>query len=74
MRQLIAPIAILGLAACGGDSQATAGGVTAGEAKALDDAAEMLEQKRLPDDALRPPAAPEQAERREVTQAAPTAK
>lgn len=49
---------ILGLAACGSGAQpgAGAGGVTAGEAKALDDAAEMVEQRRLPDDALRPPA------------------
>ena len=55
MRRLIAAVSIFGLAACGGESQSGAGGVTAGEAKALDEAAEMIEQQRLPDDALRPP-------------------
>lgn len=46
------------LTACSGQSQsAGAGGVSAGEAQALDDAAEMIEAKRLPKSALRPPAA-----------------
>lgn len=49
---LIAPIT---LSACGSDPGP--GGATSGEAKALDDAAEMLEEKRLPDSALRPSAA-----------------
>lgn len=58
MREPIVLFLILGLAACGsgGQAGAGAGGVTSGEAKALDDAAEMVEQQRLPDDALRPPA------------------
>lgn len=44
------------LSACGsGGGDSGPGGVTAGEARALDDAAEMVEKKRLPADALRPP-------------------
>jgi hypothetical protein len=47
----LAPLALL--AACGpSDSDPGPGGVTVGEAKALDEAAEMLEQRRLPPDAL----------------------
>ena len=49
---LLVPIA---LAACG-SSDPGPGGATSGEAKALDDAAEMLEARKLPDSALRPPA------------------
>jgi hypothetical protein len=45
------PLALL--AACGpSDSDPGPGGVTVGEAKALDEAAEMLEQRRLPPDTL----------------------
>ena len=48
-------------AACGQpDTDPGPGGVTVAEAKALDQAAEMLEQRRLPPDATRdeaPPAA-----------------
>lgn len=41
------------LAACEpADNQPGPGGVTVGEAKALDDAAEMLDQQRLPPAAL----------------------
>jgi hypothetical protein len=47
----LVPLALL--AACGpSDSDPGPGGVTVGEAKALDEAAEMLEQRRLPPDAL----------------------
>ncbi len=60
VRKSLALLAMLGLAACGGSGQSGAGAAAAGEAQALDDAAEMLEQQRLPDDALRPPAPPEQ--------------
>ena len=50
------PLALL--AACGpSDSDPGPGGVTVGEAKALDDAAEMLDQRRLPPEAL-PSASP----------------
>ncbi len=49
------PLALL--AACSpSDSDPGPGGVTVGEAKALDDAAEMLEQRRLPPKAIAPTA------------------
>jgi hypothetical protein len=59
MRRHLLPLAlILLVAACGRESSASgAAGVSAGEAKALDEAAEMIEAKRLPDSALRPPSA-----------------
>jgi len=45
------PLALL--AACGpSDTDPGPGGVTVGEARALDEAAEMLEQRRLPPGAL----------------------
>jgi hypothetical protein len=45
------PLALL--AACGpSDSDPGPGGVTVGEAKALDEAAELLDQRRLPPEAL----------------------
>lgn len=53
---LAAPLALAG---CGGAEDQT-GGVTAEEARALDEAAEMIEERRLPDAALaKPQAAPE---------------
>jgi len=46
------------LAGCGpGDTDPGPGGVTVGEARALDEAAEMLDEQRLPQEAL-PPAEP----------------
>ena len=54
MRRPFAPLALalLALAACGpGQNDAAPGGVTVGEAKALDDAAAMLDQQRSPVDA-----------------------
>jgi hypothetical protein len=55
----ILPIALVPLLlACGqGENTPGPGGVTAGEARALDEAAEMIEQRRLPPAALRPPTA-----------------
>lgn len=50
---LLALTALTALAACHRDS--APGGATTAESQALDDAAEMLEHKRLPDSALRPP-------------------
>ena len=47
-------IALLALTACGRDT--APGSVTTSEAKALDDAAEMIDARRLPDSALRPSA------------------
>jgi predicted small secreted protein len=54
-----APILILSLllAACGNDTR-TAGGVTKVEAGALDDAAAMVEEQRLPADAAAASQAP----------------
>ena len=49
---MLAP-ALLLLAGCGpAETDPGPGGVTVGEAKALDEAAEMLEQRRLPPEAL----------------------
>ena len=53
MKLLFPLLSLALLAACGRDD-ATAGGVTPGEARALDEAAEMLEARRLPDEALAP--------------------
>lgn len=51
---LIAALALL--AACGdADTDPGPGGVSVGEARALDQAAEMLDQQRLPDEALEEP-------------------
>lgn len=58
------PIALVPLAlpicllwACGpSDTDPGPGGVTVGEARALDEAAEMIEQRRLPPEALATPA------------------
>jgi hypothetical protein len=50
----LAPFALL--TACGPSaSDPGPGGVTVGEAKALDDAAEMLDHRRLPPDAVAAP-------------------
>ncbi len=57
MRMPILLVPLL-LAACGpNDSDPGPGGVTVGEARALDEAAEMLEERRLPPEAL-PSASP----------------
>lgn len=49
----LALLSFLLVAGCGpADSDPGPGGVTVGEAKALDEAAEMLEERRLPPDAL----------------------
>lgn len=59
MKRLPALLLPAALVACGqGENAPGPGGVTAGEARALDEAAEMIEQRRLPAAALRPPAAP----------------
>ena len=56
MKKGIFLLALLPLAGCGGEpSNRTAGGVTPDEARALDEAAEMVEARRLPAEALRPP-------------------
>ncbi len=60
----IAPlIAALALAACGAaDTDPGPGGVTVGEARALDEAAQMLDSRRLPAEALAEPATPASTE------------
>ncbi len=56
MRRLIPLAALLCLSACEkADNEPGPGGVSMGEARALDEAAEMIEASRLPDEALRPP-------------------
>lgn len=58
-RRLALVAVSLALAACDqGEGAPAPGGVTAGEARALDEAAEMIEQRRLPAEALRASAAP----------------
>lgn len=62
MRKILLPLsaailllsaAILLLGACGqAEDEAGPGGVSVGEAKALDEAAEMIESRRLPEQAL----------------------
>lgn len=50
-------LAVLALAACGkADNDPGPGGVTVGEARALDDAAAMLDARRPPPEALVPSA------------------
>ncbi len=53
MRRAFLAVPLLLLAGCEpADNEPGPGGVTVGEARALDQAAEMLEQRRLPPDAL----------------------
>ena len=60
-------LALLLIAGCGpNDSDPGPGGVTVGEARALDEAAETLEQRPLPAEALpSQPAAPQPAQQPE---------
>jgi hypothetical protein len=59
MRLTFVLFAVAALAACGkSDNDNGPGGVTVGEARALDQAAEMLEQRRRPAEAPRPAASP----------------
>lgn len=54
--------ATLVLCACGGNSGNAAGAVSEGEAEALEEAAEMLDERRLPDGALPEVTPPQSAE------------
>ena len=57
MRRTLALAAILLLAACGkADNEPGPGSVTVGEARALDEAAEMVEGQRLPPELVQPAA------------------
>ncbi|MCL9998175.1 MAG: hypothetical protein NBV68_02235 [Erythrobacter sp.] len=49
---LLAIALALALAACGSEQASTPAAVSPGEAKALDDAASMLDERRLPPEAL----------------------
>lgn len=65
---VLLPLALIGLAACDGGGARAPGGVSEGEAKALEDAAEMLdEQRSLPPEALPPEALPPAAAPAEMT-------
>lgn len=56
MMKAFVAIILLALAACGkADNDPGPGGVTIGEARALDEAAGMIEARRLPPEALRMP-------------------
>jgi hypothetical protein len=56
MKMVVALTLLTVLAACSpADNDPGPGGVTVGEARALDEAAEMIEQRRLPPDALKTP-------------------
>lgn len=50
--RLLIALGTLALAACGGDRASAPGEVSEGEARALDKAAAMLDQRRLPPEAL----------------------
>jgi hypothetical protein len=53
IKRLLLSSVLLALSACGSnDNDPGPGGVTVAEAQALDEAAEMLEQRRLPEEAL----------------------
>lgn len=52
VRLPLAAALALTLAACGGESASAPGGVSPGEAKALGDAASMLDERQLPPEAL----------------------
>jgi hypothetical protein len=54
--------AALLLSACGSDDDPGPGGITVGEARALDEAAEMLDSQRVPEEVLREAARPSEAE------------
>ena len=43
---------LIALAACGGEGASAPGGVSPGEAKQLEDAASMLDERQLPPEAL----------------------
>lgn len=72
MRRPLAISLALLLAACSGDGPDAPGGVSEGEARALDAAAEMLDERRLPTEAL-PPEASQPATPAEMTGDTPAA-
>jgi hypothetical protein len=68
-RRFLTPAAALaiGLASCGEDRADAPGGVSEGEAEALEEAASMLDERQLPPEALPPEATPAPAPSAEMT-------
>lgn len=63
MRTALALVTLIALAACGkADNEPGPGGVTVGEARALDEAAEMVEGQALSPDAIPPQTQPAQTQ------------
>ncbi len=63
MRLILVPIVLLTLAACHkADNEPGPGGVTMGEARALEEAAEMIEAQRLTPEAMPRPGVPADAQ------------
>ena len=63
----LALVLALALAACGSEEASAPGAVSPGEAKALDEAASMLDQRRLPPEALPTDPPPETSAPAEMT-------
>lgn len=74
VRLLLTTGLALTLAACGEDAAPAPGAVSEGEAKALDAAASMLDERRLPPEALPPEDAPADAAEMTGDSAAPAAR
>jgi hypothetical protein len=69
---LLAPT-LLALAACGDEGASAPGGVSPGEAEALEDAASMLDERQLPPEAI-PSGPPAEAPAEMTGDAAPAAR
>jgi hypothetical protein len=67
VRLLLVAALVPALAACDGGGADAPGGVSKGEAEALEDAADMLDERRLPPEALPPEATPTGAAPAEMT-------
>ena len=60
MRSIFSTILLIGLAACGPEQNDPGpGGVTVGEAKALDEAAKMLDERNTPPETSDQPVTPQ---------------
>ncbi|HEX9805839.1 MAG TPA: hypothetical protein VGA34_02995 [Alteraurantiacibacter sp.] len=73
-RATVLALAALAVASCEpADGDPGPGGVTVGEARALDEAAEMIEQQRLPDEFFEKEAGAEAAQGEDSAEAPPPA-